>query len=118
MVGGSALKGAADAIIEKAQGDGRHLMEADAADLEFKDGKFRVAGTDKPITLVDVAKAFYAPVGPIDRQVRHRPRCDRQLRSDAAEPSRTAATWSSSRSIPRPARSTSTATTWSTTSAG
>src|SRR5256884_425456 len=64
MLGGSALKGAADAIIEKAQAMAAHLMEAADTDLEFKDGKFTVAGTDRSIALTDVAKAFYRPVGP------------------------------------------------------
>jgi carbon-monoxide dehydrogenase large subunit len=40
-------------------------LEADADDLEFKEGSFRVTGTDKTIKLVDVAKATYAPMGPI-----------------------------------------------------
>ena len=64
MLGGSALKGAADAIIEKAKPMAAHLMEAAAADLEFSEGNFRVAGTDKKIGLVDVAKAFHRPAGP------------------------------------------------------
>jgi carbon-monoxide dehydrogenase large subunit len=65
MVGGNALKVAADIIIDKGKGMASALMEADAADLEFKDGSYRVAGTDKSIALVDVAKAFYAPMGPL-----------------------------------------------------
>jgi carbon-monoxide dehydrogenase large subunit len=40
------------------------LMEADAGDIEFGDGEYRVAGTDKKIPLVAVAQAFYAPMGP------------------------------------------------------
>ena len=64
MLGGSALKGAADAIIEKAKPMAAHLLEAAAADLEFSEGRFKVAGTDRGIPLTDVAKAFYRPVGP------------------------------------------------------
>ena len=64
MLGGSALKGAADAIIEKAKPMAAHLLEAAAADLEFKEGKFKVVGTDRGIPLTDVAKAFFRPVGP------------------------------------------------------
>src|SRR5205085_11815335 len=41
-----------------------HLLEAAAADLEFKEGKFTVAGTDRAIPMIDVAKAFFRPVGP------------------------------------------------------
>ncbi|HEX7054581.1 MAG TPA: xanthine dehydrogenase family protein molybdopterin-binding subunit [Burkholderiales bacterium] len=67
MLGGSALKGAADAIVEKAKPMAAFLLEAAAGDLEFKDGKFTVVGTDKGIALSEVAKAFYRPVGPTTR---------------------------------------------------
>ena len=65
MVGGVALRGAADAIIERAKGMAGALMEAATNDIEFKDGKFTVVGTDKAIAMTDVAKAFYAPAGPV-----------------------------------------------------
>jgi carbon-monoxide dehydrogenase large subunit len=41
------------------------MLEADAGDIEFKDGNFTVAGTDKAIPLVEVAKASFAPMGPM-----------------------------------------------------
>jgi carbon-monoxide dehydrogenase large subunit len=63
MLGGSALKGAADAIIEKAKALAAHLLEAAGTDVEFREGKFRVVGTDRAIALTDVAKAFHRPVG-------------------------------------------------------
>jgi carbon-monoxide dehydrogenase large subunit len=63
MLGGAALKMAADVIIEKAKPLAAHLLEAAAADLAFKDGNFEVAGTDRGMSLVNVAKAFYRPVG-------------------------------------------------------
>jgi carbon-monoxide dehydrogenase large subunit len=65
VVGGNALKFAADQMIEKGKKIAATMLEADAGDLEFKDGSFRVTGTDKAINLVDVAKATYAPMGPI-----------------------------------------------------
>jgi len=65
MVGGAALRGAADAIIARAKGMAGALMETAAGDIEFKDGKFNVVGTDKAISMMDVAKAFYAPAGPV-----------------------------------------------------
>ena len=68
VVGGSALKVAADAIIEKGKPMASALMEADVADIEFKDGGYRVSGTDKSISIVDVAKASYAPMGPLTKQ--------------------------------------------------
>jgi carbon-monoxide dehydrogenase large subunit len=65
VVGGNALKLAAEAMIEKAKKIAATMLEADEGDLEFKEGTFRVTGTDKQIKLVDVAKATYAPMGPI-----------------------------------------------------
>jgi carbon-monoxide dehydrogenase large subunit len=64
-VGGNALKIAADSMIEKGKRFAAAMMEADVADLEFKDGTYRITGTDKAINLVDVAKASYAPMGPL-----------------------------------------------------
>ncbi len=63
MIGGSALKLAADALVEKARPLAAHLMEAAPADVVFTDGRFRIVGTDRAMPLVDVAKAFYRPVG-------------------------------------------------------
>ncbi len=60
-VGGNALKRAADAIIDKAKPMAAHLMEASASDIEFKDGRFSIVGTDRSMALTDVAKAFYRP---------------------------------------------------------
>jgi aerobic carbon-monoxide dehydrogenase large subunit len=64
-VGGNALLKASEAIIEKGKPMAAALMEADAADIEFKDGEYRVVGTDRAITITDVAKAAYAPMGPL-----------------------------------------------------
>ena len=65
VVGGSALHRAADVIIDKAKSMAATMLEADAGDIEFKDGNFTVAGTDKAIPLVEVAKASFAPMGPM-----------------------------------------------------
>src|SRR5579863_7583588 len=65
VIGGSALWLAADKIIAKAKKIAAHLMEAAEADIEFKDGNFAVAGTDRQLSLSDVAKAsFRAPALP------------------------------------------------------
>src|SRR6185295_8851719 len=45
-VGLSAVCKAADKIIEKGKKIAGHLLEASPHDIEFRDGKFRVAGTD------------------------------------------------------------------------
>jgi carbon-monoxide dehydrogenase large subunit len=65
MVGGSALRFAADGIIAKAKLMAGALMEAAVDDIEFKEGKFTVVGTDKSMPLTAVAKAFFAPAGPV-----------------------------------------------------
>ena len=62
-IGGSALKGAADLIIEKARTMASHLLEAAPVDLSFAEGRFTVTGTDRSIALVDLAKRAHAPVG-------------------------------------------------------
>jgi len=67
MLGGSALRAAADAVIEKGKLMAAHLMEASAKDIEFQEGRFVVAGTDRSIALTEVARAFYRPVGPTTR---------------------------------------------------
>ncbi len=60
-VGGNALKRASDSIIEKAKPMAAMMLEAAAGDIEFKDGKFKIVGTDRALALTDVAKAFYRP---------------------------------------------------------
>jgi carbon-monoxide dehydrogenase large subunit len=60
-VGGSALVKAADKIIAKGKKIAAHLMEAGEGDIEFKDGKFSVAGTDKSKSLAEISLAAYVP---------------------------------------------------------
>ena len=62
MVGGNALRRAADQIIERAKPMAAKMLEAAAGDLEFREGRFRVVGTDKALPLTEAAKAFYAPM--------------------------------------------------------
>jgi len=63
MLGGNALRFACDAVIEKGKKFAAHFLEAAEPDIEFADGTFRIAGTDKTIGIVDVARRAYAPVG-------------------------------------------------------
>lgn len=55
-VGGSSLLLAADKVIDKARRMASHQLEAAEDDLEFADGTFTVAGTDRTITLGECAK--------------------------------------------------------------
>ncbi|MDX1542213.1 MAG: molybdopterin cofactor-binding domain-containing protein, partial [Geminicoccaceae bacterium] len=56
-LGGTALLKAGEAIIEKGKGVASHLFEAAVADVRFEEGRFTVAGTDRSLTLSEVAKA-------------------------------------------------------------
>jgi len=59
VVGGEALVMAADRVIEKAKQHAAYMLEASADDLEFSGGKFTVKGTDKGVTIQEVALATW-----------------------------------------------------------
>jgi aerobic carbon-monoxide dehydrogenase large subunit len=56
-VGGAALAEAADKLIAKGRRIAAHLFEAAEADVEFSDGVFTVAGTDRRLGIDEVARA-------------------------------------------------------------
>jgi carbon-monoxide dehydrogenase large subunit len=60
-VGGTAIVKALDKVIAKGKKIAAHLMEAAESDVEFKDGAFTVAGTDKKKMFGEVAFAAYVP---------------------------------------------------------
>jgi aerobic carbon-monoxide dehydrogenase large subunit len=60
-VGGSAIVRAADKIIEKGKKIAAHLLEASVDDITFKNGEYRVAGTDKVKNIGEIAFAAYVP---------------------------------------------------------
>jgi carbon-monoxide dehydrogenase large subunit len=60
-VGGTAIIKAMDKIVAKGRKIAAHLLEASEADVEFKDGKFTVAGTDRSTSLGEVALTAYVP---------------------------------------------------------
>jgi carbon-monoxide dehydrogenase large subunit len=67
-VGGAAIVKALDKVIAKSSKIAAHLMEAAESDIEFRDGKFTVAGTDKQVPFAQVALAAYVPHNyPLDR---------------------------------------------------
>jgi carbon-monoxide dehydrogenase large subunit len=59
VVGGEAVVRAADKVIEKARPLAAHLLEASVDDLEFKDGRFGVRGTDAGVALTELATAAF-----------------------------------------------------------
>jgi len=60
-VGGSAIMKSLDKVIEKGSRIAAHKLEASAEDIEFKDGKYTVKGTDKSIAFGDIALTAYVP---------------------------------------------------------
>jgi len=66
-LGGGVIQAASDKIIEKGKTLAAHHFETSADDIDFDDGTFAVAGTDKTIAITEVAKLahnfFGAPGG-------------------------------------------------------
>ena len=65
LVGGNALRVAADSLIARGKEMAGALMEAAPADIEFKAGTYTVAGTDRRMSIGEVARGFFAPMGPV-----------------------------------------------------
>src|SRR5262245_45041643 len=61
VAGGGALTLAADKVIDKGRWLAAHLLETVVADIEFANGRFTVAGTDRALTLEEVARAAFQP---------------------------------------------------------
>jgi aerobic carbon-monoxide dehydrogenase large subunit len=61
VVGGGAVTLAAGKVIDKGKRLAAHLLEAAEADIEFTDGKFTVVGTDRDVSLTQVARASFQP---------------------------------------------------------
>jgi aerobic carbon-monoxide dehydrogenase large subunit len=60
-VGGSAIVKAVDKIVAKGKKIAAFLLEASEADIELKNGKFTVAGTDRSKTFGEIALTAYVP---------------------------------------------------------
>jgi aerobic carbon-monoxide dehydrogenase large subunit len=61
-VGGAALAHAADKLVAKGKRIAAHLFEVAEADVEFADGVFQVAGTDRRLGIDAVARAAFNPL--------------------------------------------------------
>jgi aerobic carbon-monoxide dehydrogenase large subunit len=61
VAGGGALTFAADKVIDKGRRLAAHMMETAVADVEFADGRFTVAGTDRSLALKEIARAAFQP---------------------------------------------------------
>jgi aerobic carbon-monoxide dehydrogenase large subunit len=76
MSSGTAIVEAAAKVIEQGRQIASHVLEAAAADIEFKDGTFVIAGTDRAIGIMDLADTIHRGIAlpegtPATLDVRH-----------------------------------------------
>ncbi len=60
-IGGTVVLKAVEKTIEKGRRIAAHLLEAAVDDVEFKDGRYVITGTDRAIAFTEVAKAAFQP---------------------------------------------------------
>ncbi|MEC9346320.1 MAG: xanthine dehydrogenase family protein molybdopterin-binding subunit [Pseudomonadota bacterium] len=60
-VGGASVSIAADKVLEKGRKIAAQVLEAAEVDLEYADGRFAIAGTDRAVDLFDLAKLSLDP---------------------------------------------------------
>ena len=65
-VGGAAMLGLAALIVDKGRQTAADMLEAATADVEYGDGAYRVAGTDREVSLFDVAREAKRKGEPLD----------------------------------------------------
>ncbi|HET7131773.1 MAG TPA: molybdopterin cofactor-binding domain-containing protein, partial [Gammaproteobacteria bacterium] len=58
MMGGGAIAQAAAVVVSKGKELAAEALEAAAADIEFRDGRFRIAGTDRAIEIMELARRY------------------------------------------------------------
>ncbi len=63
MSSGSAIVAAAEQVIEQGRALAGHVLEAAVADIAFEAGVFRIVGTDRAISLTDLAERVRAAPG-------------------------------------------------------
>ena len=60
IVSGNAIVGAADKVVEVGRQIAAHVLEAAVADIEFRAGRFVIAGTDRSVGLMELAARIHA----------------------------------------------------------
>jgi len=60
IVSGNAIVGAADKVIDSGRQIAAHVLEAAAGDIEFRGGRFVIAGTDRSVGLMELAAKIHA----------------------------------------------------------
>lgn len=68
MASGAAILEAADMVIEKGRKAAGYVLEAAAEDIEFAEGRFAIAGTDRGIGIMELATKLRA-IGPLPQDV-------------------------------------------------
>src|SRR3954451_19712689 len=76
MNSGQAIVEAAQKVVDQGKQIASHALEASPGDIEFKNGKFVVAGTDRAIDIMELARKVHAgmslpPDGPQSLDVKH-----------------------------------------------
>ncbi|MPZ59539.1 MAG: molybdopterin-dependent oxidoreductase [Rhizobiales bacterium] len=66
MMAGSATAMVCDEAIEKGRKGASHMLEADVGDIDFSDGTFRVVGTDRTVSILDLAARMREAAPPGD----------------------------------------------------
>jgi aerobic carbon-monoxide dehydrogenase large subunit len=56
MLSGTAVLQAADKVIAKGKDLAAHVLEASAGDIEFREGRFVIAGTDRTVGIMELAE--------------------------------------------------------------
>jgi len=56
-IGGVAAMSAADAVIDQGKDAAASLLEVAPADIEYRDGEYRIGGTDRRVSLFEAARA-------------------------------------------------------------
>ncbi len=60
MTSGTAIVEASDKVVEIGRQIAAHVLEAAAADIEFRSGRFVIAGTDRSVGLMELAARIHA----------------------------------------------------------
>ncbi|HEV8680709.1 MAG TPA: xanthine dehydrogenase family protein molybdopterin-binding subunit [Stellaceae bacterium] len=60
IVSGNAIVGAADKVVAAGRQIAAHVLEAAAADIEFRAGRFVITGTDRSVGLLELAAQIHA----------------------------------------------------------
>jgi carbon-monoxide dehydrogenase large subunit len=63
VICGPAITLACERVVEKARNLAAHMLEVSKADIELRDGAFRVAGTDRSVSFAAVARNAYSAGG-------------------------------------------------------